>query len=278
LNYWASEIKKLVYVFISILEGYIYNSVNKVKCVKGLKRGILKGLTAAALTAFLSCGINTTDSHGHNKGVVVLAQHGEPVPQEVMMMLSGEVSSGHSISGIPTWYKKQATDYGIKSTVSLDFHPDQYVVPEPLRKKDNRLLNLSGFTDYLRNSDETLREYDFIAIYNVVLTEFQSAIRTAESGLASEPQQSFFLNVVTASKYYVGNSLPDVELFAHEYLHLLGAEDKYETGNATSLGRDCKINPQTGERYLSEDIMCQYNSLESAIISEPTAKEIGWLD
>jgi hypothetical protein len=241
--------------------------------VKKIKRILLKSLATVTLAAFFSCGINTTNSHGDNKGVVVLAYHSEAIEEDVMSMLSGEVSSGHSLSSIPAWYEKQAGNYGVKSTLSLDFHPDQFVVPESQRSKENRLLNLSDFTDHLRCEDERLLDYNFIAIYNVVFTEFQSFIRTAEIGLANQDKQSFFLNVLTTSKYYVGNSLPDPELFAHEYLHLMKANDKYDIKSG-----DCKINPQTGEKYLSEDIMCRYEKLESATITEPTARELGWIE
>jgi len=73
------------------------------------------------------------------------------------------------------------------------------------------------------------------------------------------------------------------ESFIHELMHKLGARDKYYDGPEHA----CKIDPETGEEYNGYDIMCHrvpdpsggYSTpaLSELIISEPTAREIGWL-
>jgi hypothetical protein len=73
------------------------------------------------------------------------------------------------------------------------------------------------------------------------------------------------------------------ESFIHELMHKLGARDKYYDGPEHA----CKIDPETGEEYNGYDIMCHrvpdpsggYSTpaLSDLIISEPTAREIGWL-
>ena len=68
-------------------------------------------------------------------------------------------------------------------------------------------------------------------------------------------------------------------------MHKLGVSDKYYDGPEQA----CKIDPATGQQYNGYDIMCHritdpaggYGyitpSLSELIISEPTAKELGWL-
>jgi len=74
----------------------------------------------------------------------------------------------------------------------------------------------------------------------------------------------------------------------HEFFHIFGATDKYET----TPDRACLIDQATGQEYDSHDIMChriptegggfsfqtyrQIDEINDLIISEPTAREIGW--
>src|SRR4030067_363229 len=70
--------------------------------------------------------------------------------------------------------------------------------------------------------------------------------------------------------------------FIHELMHKLGSSDKYYDGPDHA----CNIDPETGEEYNGYDIMCHrvpdpsggYSTpaLSELIISEPTAREIGW--
>jgi len=71
---------------------------------------------------------------------------------------------------------------------------------------------------------------------------------------------------------------------AHEFMHSLGAYDKYETISA----RACKLGPD-GREYDGYDIMCHravivgdpgfytQPNLDELKITDPTAQEIGWL-
>lgn len=68
----------------------------------------------------------------------------------------------------------------------------------------------------------------------------------------------------------------------HEFMHKLGATDKYSTNPSTA----CLTNPATGQQYNGYDIMCHRVStssegflnppLSELIISNPTMDEIKW--
>lgn len=73
------------------------------------------------------------------------------------------------------------------------------------------------------------------------------------------------------------------ETLIHELMHKLGAKDKY----SQEPDHACLIDPTTGQEYNGYDIMCHripdplggYTTpnLSELIVSEPTAREIGWL-
>lgn len=67
---------------------------------------------------------------------------------------------------------------------------------------------------------------------------------------------------------------------AHEFMHKLGATDKYD-----GAAQACTINPATGQEFSGFDIMCHRISDQGAyiqptffslVVSGATAREIGW--
>lgn len=109
---------------------------------------------------------------------------------------------------------------------------------------------------------------------------------------SADPSQGIALKLVAKNqdnKYYVIDDDYNEEFlisWLHEFFHLLGASDKY----GSDPDKACIINPKTGEEYDYHDLFCHrlknedagygfYNldTLKDIIISEPTAKEIGWI-
>jgi len=74
-----------------------------------------------------------------------------------------------------------------------------------------------------------------------------------------------------------------LETLIHEYLHKLGAKDKY----SETPEQACLTNSETGQEYDGHDIMCHRIKVDTGsylnpplvdlIISEETAREINWL-
>ena len=97
----------------------------------------------------------------------------------------------------------------------------------------------------------------------------------------------FFFTKVTSLPYpylYPDLSVDTVgETLVHELIHKLGATDKY----SDTPERACLIDEASGEEYSGYDIMCHrigtpedgytFPPLTDLLITEPTAREIGWL-
>lgn len=276
-----------------------FNSVPK-------KTGLLKTLAIAMIlgisTYFASCSdfsksvkddnsqeyvcpqedANCQESQVDYTGAIVFTYSSKEFPQETIEELCNTNSdSMNSYFYVPVWQKTQADNYNAKFNLNLTCYPEQIKIPAKFMnpKGSPYPVDPAVLSDYLRRNYSVLKDYDFIAINHFLKLdgEYDYFFYTGPS--------SFFLATLEDGNLFI--TPPTQSNFAHEFNHLMGATDKYNT----TRERACIIDPETGKEYDGHDIMCHrihtdpnnprsnYMTplLEKLIISEPTAEEIDWL-
>lgn len=231
--------------------------------MKSLTRKIFgTGLAALVSLNSISCMANkvndgdtkdyTMDRDGHYPGVIVHAYQNEPESyankQAGFEMLQN--GSANNLS-IQAWNKREANKYGKQISIPLTLFHEDVKIPSGCIKDEEHQLDLEKFSEHLRDTYPELKNYDFIAIY------FEAPAREGSSyGYARKDLAVFCLK---EEMKFVAVA------FAHEKLHLLGAEDKYNEHDPSN-------------KYDPRDIMKTngYALDNEVIVSEPTAEEIGW--
>ena len=182
------------------------------------------------------------------------------------------------------WLEREANKYQqILPFYSISCLTEQFFLPPDLLGTCPYCLNDYAVSNFLENSLDEIRNAKYVSVVYYL----------------DNPDSPFIPHCYN-SKYdfyffRFAPGFPDPlyppldinrqgETLIHEFMHKLGATDKYYDG----IEQACKIDPSTGQEYSGYDIMCHsignpdegYHTppLSELIITEPTAKEIGWLD
>lgn len=243
---------------------------------------LFKTLTAAmvlSVSAYLaSCSDLPQETY---TGAIIFTYSSKEFPKVIIEKLCDTNSdSTDSYFYVPVWQKAQADNLGVELSMNLTCYPEPIQIPAELFNAagSSYPISMPVLSAYLKENYHSLREHTFI-----VMNHFLTVDERYDNNFYVGPG-SFFLATIEDGNGFI--TLPTRRTFAHEFNHLLGATDKY----GTTRERACIIDPETGKEYDGYDIMCHRiptnpdnpNSsyamppLEELIISEPTAKEIGW--
>lgn len=244
--------------------------------MKKTLKNILLSATLGISLAFNSCFLpfnyeKTMIRDGDYSGIVVFAYKGNKFSEELINenfseLIKSEYIIYNGISykneSVNLWYKEQAKKYNKEIDIKLTLFPEQIEIPKMSIQEDKTFpIRLDNLSKYLRNTYD-INKYDFISIFYLNEEDTFNAY-------AIPDYSSFIIRIPTEAKKYGEETFKVVSLknktFAHEFSHLIGASDKYVPGNDDV--NDWDIMREFGGFFnLDEDVL----------ITEPTAKEIGW--
>lgn len=240
---------------------------------------------------------------------VVFVYLDEPLDPEIQQQYIGNRDDPNTLMYFETWVAREADRYGVNFRRELVIYPEQIKVPKEYAvpfgsEKAGMISDRADFQIWITGACD-LQKYDTIA---VILYD-STGDRPFEDFAVpdySNNQKSYTYTHIRRSliefnnlfSYYpptpVASNQDDssrsmvVETFTHEFFHTIWALDKY----GTSMERACTADENGGE-YSGYDLFCHriasYDSDGELIgyetpafidleITEPTAREIGWLD
>lgn len=225
-----------------------------------LTNKIFSGIAALALVG-CSAGIikngkddsskdYTLVKDGNYPGAVVFAYENEPENYQDKNLSFEILKEGclNSLS-VQEWFSREATKYGKQINLPLTLFPEDVKIPSScINPNDAYQLDLDKFSEHLRENYPELKNYDFIAIYYKA-----SSPDIGKNGYARKDLAVFCLK---------SNEKFTIFKFPHEFLHLVDAKDKYNSEN------DCDPRDIMKTTHTTLD--------DEVLISEQTAREIGW--
>lgn len=217
----------------------------------------LRNRTAIVITDS-SCNY-TLRATGKATMAVVFVYDGQYSAADYNQLTDKGVNNANSLVTINSYLQTQAKRYKISNppTVEINFF-GPYSTKEPVmniyyRPNGTKLLDIYKKTA----SDNSVPEQDFDMVHYVLLNQMYGGI--AFPGL----HRAFTYNSAT------------VPTFVHETLHLYGASDKYNNNDCNSIGKNDPFVRYDG-KLPGSDIMCNNFSLNTSMINDITAREIGW--
>lgn len=214
---------------------------------------------------------------------IVFTYRESPLPQEAVNFICDEIKSD-----INSWIDREYGKYNkikpfndIVCLQSQFLIPDTLLIGSPILVEGQTItapLNSSGTITFLENEIPSIKNKKYVTIIHYVPYQIQFVEYMYN-------KKYDFITITTPNSdtpFYPELNTEFAETFVHEFMHKLGATDKYD--GATQA---CMTNPSTGTEYDGYDIMCHriLNS-ESEIVSflrpsfselkitEPTAREI----
>jgi hypothetical protein len=166
---------------------------------------------------------------------------------------------------IKVWFDREAKKYGKNIDIPLTLHKKQIKVPKRFIDYSKEYpLDINDFSEYIKLENNELKKYDFITFMYSDDNAWEKTSHRMSSAYVDKYSKSIFLRVsyTLGSRFYDGLGRDNSHL-AHEFLHLLGAEDKYNAKDGIYNDNDIMRN-NSGK--FDKDI----------IISEQTAREISW--
>lgn len=194
------------------------------------------------------------------------------------------------IPRIQTWIRTEANKYNDPAPFStVSCLPTQVSLPPSIASSSPTAIyfNAAAAASYLTSTSVPSTVSSAVnAAKSVSIIHYASAPYSGMS-LGSEIDSKFsYMSLSpwppadpsTATQFspiLEGSTLQAGFTIVHEYLHTLGATDKY---TYTSNGTICATNPATNLPYTGFDIMCDAPVLQfsNLIVSPATQKEIGW--
>lgn len=221
--------------------------------------------------------------------VIVFTHRGTPLPNEVVNFICDTVKSN-----VTSWIDRELTKYQItKPFDNIECFQGQILLSEKQLLEGEKITGEGGtFTNPI-NTNETIKFLEnktpsfinekYITVFHyLVPTELQF------TNYQYSPKYDFEfitnLNLPDGEMVFVP-PLTDIDIYSqelvHEFMHKMGATDKYFIG----FQQACKIDTATGQQFSGYDIMCHRISIGGAegfatpkfselIISEATAQEI----
>lgn len=206
------------------------------------------------------------------------------------------------------WFKAQATNYSVDFNMNFKclkkkIKPPPYFEPDPNSyitcrdgtKVKSFFSHFLEFDAWMRKNYPELSGYEYIAmtVYDSTNTYRCSSHGPAYANIYqntammelkkqfSAEEAKALMNQDGSQGFYdpdlYSGRLP--AFFAHEFAHLIGAKDKYETNEKGVGTGQCMVDKTSGIRYEDDDVMCHGTRVLKEIkITTPTAKEIGWVN
>lgn len=194
------------------------------------------------------------------------------------------------IPTVAAWIDRELS----KQNIPLQFesskcYGDQFLIPSNLLENGRQIsgegnlfrepINDVGLISYLEGRIPVLTYSKFVTIFAYITP---TNLKIANYEFLSKYDFNFITSYELPSGETDFAPVVDGISLAHEFMHKLGASDKYFTGAENA----CKIDPLTGKEYDGYDIMCHRvgsaengyfePSLSDLIISDVTAREIKW--
>lgn len=234
----------------------------------------------------------------------------EEMPDQFLETLCNpDQTDSYSYYHTPYWLKNQAAHYGIYLNMEFKCLNKKIKVPDYFRAKTASYITCADgskvkshydhyleFVPWLRKTYPELSGYDYLVLttyygkdYNCPAHSSAAANIYQNTALIDirkqyEPEEAKTL--FGQSDRYADfiyepplNSQRYPMAFAHEFLHLIGAIDKYLSWDQKKQSAAaCATDKKTGQMYEHEDIMCggSSNDPRKAKVTEPTAREVGW--
>ncbi len=225
-----------------------------------------------------------------NLDVIVVPLYAESsIPPELISAIKGitNTTPDESFMYVSTWYRVQAGELSGKPdlmNLNIDFVDAQKVPIELILSPDDE-CDLGENMDYIKSTLKEVESYDIL-----VLLYYGNHTCQPHAGLSSK-SVLLFVHPRSPEDFQSHTFQSLTRTFAHELSHLFGAEDKYTDVYEISSGIEacCFIEPDASElqgrdimchrvRTLDEEFGCIQPPLSELIISEASAKEIGWHD
>lgn len=235
---------------------------------------------------------------------------GNPMPNEFIDTLcNSDQTDSRSYYHTPYWLKYQAANYGVDFNMEFKCIKKKIRVPDYFIAKTEKYITCADgskvknhfdhfleFNDWLRENYPELSGYDYLVEtiyygkdYNCPSHGSASAF-TEQKTIYVDIRQMFELEEAktlfgeeTGQKALYEPPLGSTRYplaFAHEFLHLIGAVDKYLGWDQKKQSPNrCATDKATGVVYDAKEIMCggtQYG-VRDAKASEQTAREVDWI-
>lgn len=221
--------------------------------------------------------------------VIVFTYRGTPLPNEVVNFLCNTIRPN-----VLSWIDREFTKYQItKPFESIMCFNDQILLSEKQLLEGEKItgegvtftnpINTNETIKFLENKTPSFINEKYITVFHyLVPTQLQF------TNYQYSPKYDFEfitnLNLPDGEMVFVP-PLTDIDIYSqelvHEFMHKMGATDKYFIG----FQQACKIDAATGQQYSGYDIMCHRISIppyegfatpkfSELTISEATAQEI----
>ncbi len=204
-----------------------------------------------------------------------------PVPNENISTMKDEFAY------VPAWYKEKADELfgnGDIINMSITFFDEQLKLPPDLQPQN---YSRCDFSDFIGGQLPEVKDYDILVqFYYAGAIDTRCLPRPINRGGSGYDSIFLFTKPEFISAFHL-ESL--TRSFAHELAHVFGATDTYTGEAEISAGYKecCWINTEAPDE--TSDIMChrvrRYNPfgcynppLQELVMTEATAKEIGWWD
>ncbi len=225
---------------------------------------------------------------------VVFVYDESPIPNETISVIKGitNTTPDESFTYVPQWYKEKAQElFGNKDIInlSINFIDTQLKLPDNLRPKDLSSCTGTDFSDYIREKLPETKSFNILVQFYYASEKGQRCVPHPIQNTGSG-QSSVFL--FTRPEFLSTSPLqPQTTSLAHELAHLFGATDKY-TGEAeftAGIEQCCWINTENPDetsgimchrvhKYAGKKFGCYNPPLSQLLITETSAKEMGWHD
>jgi hypothetical protein len=224
----------------------------------------------------LKIKLNIIEAPLYDNWMITFTHRGVPLSEEAVRFICDSVNPE-----IISWLIREASTYQQQIPFrNIECFDEQILLKENLLAEDNPglCLNRPEVINFLENMIPAIKNQKFVSIVHY-LGEYDDPFFP---GFYDSRYDFYFFKQWLPLYPPLGIDRQG-ESLVHELMHKLGASDKY----FDRPDHACKIDPETGEEYNGYDIMCHrvpdpsggYSTpaLSDLIISEPTAREIGWL-
>lgn len=206
---------------------------------------------------------NYLPSKENYSGIVVFAYANEEISRDkkesqFYELTNNLIKDGKLQESVNNWYKNQAKKYGKSIDIKLTEYSKEIKIPDEFITDSEFPIDIIGLTKYIKTNFKEVNNYDFFSII------YQMDFNGSRIIDYSFPQGNSFVLRYYNPTTYLNPLFSKNPSFAHEFSHLLGASDKY---NNYPEVEELDIMKQGGVQEVLD---------EKVLITEPTAREIGW--
>ena len=212
---------------------------------------------------------------------IVITHRGTPLPDTAVNFLCNEVKPA-----IVSWIERDAGKYqqtkpfsDITCLQEQIFLSDNLLVGNPIYVEGQWItnpLNDPAVIEFIEKNNPALTNTKYVTVIHYIPYEIQFG-----DHMYSNKYDFIFIKSLFPNSFYPNLEIDSYgETMIHEFMHKLGASDKYDGAEQA-----CLTNPATGQQYSGYDIMCHriydddvytFPPLSELIVSVPTAQEINW--